>query len=75
MYICICNPFSDKDVKEFLAKQEGPAAVKEVYRSCSGGESPCCGTCIPTLRDMVREHNNRVAVREMGDKINTQEPA
>jgi bacterioferritin-associated ferredoxin len=72
MYICLCNPFSDKDVRDFLAKQDGAASVSEVYRCCSGGEAPCCGTCVPTLKDMVREHNGRKAVRDLGRKLKKQ---
>lgn len=65
MYICICNPFSDSDVREYLSGQTGKAAVSQTYRHCSGGEKPCCGNCLPELRDMVRTHNAAVTVRAM----------
>ena len=70
MYICLCNPFSDKDVRKSLEERGGQtSSVSEVYRSCSGGESPCCGKCLPTLKDMVREHNGRVAIQDMSKDL------
>lgn len=72
MYICLCNPFSDKDVRKYLDGRDNQVAVSEVYRCCSGGESPSCCTCIPTLREMVLEHNSRVAVKELGNNLKKQ---
>lgn len=61
MYICICNAFSDKKVKENLKDGE-KARVGEVYRSCSGGENPNCCQCLETLKDMVKAHNQKQTV-------------
>ena len=69
MYICHCNPFSDRDVKELLKDKEDRASVSKVYRHCSGGNSPQCCTCLPTLKAMVRDHNGRVAVGEISKNL------
>ena len=65
MYICLCNPFTDKEVRSYLGCCQGRASVGQVYRACSGGESPNCCSCMETLREMVRDHNTTQTVREM----------
>jgi len=66
MYICSCNVFTDRDVKGFLCeKGEQRATVAQAYRHCSGGERPNCGSCLPTVRKMVHEHNATVTVGEI----------
>jgi bacterioferritin-associated ferredoxin len=58
MYICLCNPFSDRDVKDYLKENpEGCATVGKVYRACSSGESPRCCSCIQTLKDLLSDHS------------------
>lgn len=58
MYICLCNPFTDKDVKTALEDTStGRKTPGKVYKACSGGQKPCCGTCICMLKDMVANHN------------------
>lgn len=72
MFVCLCNPFSDSKVKECLSQMDGkPTRVKDVYKQCSGGESPNCGTCIPTLTDMVAAHNNACAVQQISAMLPT----
>lgn len=57
MYICLCNPFSDRDVQKYLAENgDTPATVGKVYRACSNGEKPQCCSCIQTLKDIVSSH-------------------
>lgn len=59
MYVCLCNPFTDKDVKSAL---ESPAIRKtpgQVYKACSGGQKPCCGTCLCLVRDIVNAHKDQ----------------
>lgn len=59
MYICLCHPFSDKKVSEFLQGKAGEKArVSEVYQTCSGGEKPECCSCMQTLKEMVKSHNS-----------------
>ncbi len=83
MYICMCNPFSDKDVAEHLDQNDGKTTVGRVYNACSGGEKMNCGSCSDELRSMVDEHNNKIIVNEISDnmekvspaRVSTQEPA
>lgn len=60
MYICLCNPFSDKKVTKFLQGKTGEKAkVSEVYGSCAGGAKPECCSCMQTLKNMVKDHNKK----------------
>lgn len=61
MYICMCNPFSDKAVREHLAAKDGKARVSEVYGACSDGEKPNCCRCLQTLKEIVTAHNASAA--------------
>lgn len=57
MYICLCNPFSDRDVQDYLAKNKDvPAKVGHVYTACTSGEKPQCCSCLQTLKDVLAEH-------------------
>jgi|GEM_PF-614722 bacterioferritin-associated ferredoxin len=70
MYVCSCNPFNDKAVKQYLTEcGEQKARCGDVYRACSGGASPNCGRCGPTLKEMVREHNNALTVNQMKENF------
>lgn len=55
MYVCLCNPFTDKDVKDALDSGAARTAG-QVYKTCSGGQKPCCGTCLCMVRDIVKGH-------------------
>lgn len=70
MYICSCNPFSDKKVKDYI-DQAGDKKIQmsEVYRHCSGGEKPQCCSCLPELKEMVLKHNNAVTIKNMKDGL------
>lgn len=66
MWICHCNPFDDSAVKSCLeACNGGTARVSSVYKNCSGGKSPNCGSCIGHLREMVMEHNRTTTVENV----------
>ena len=70
MWICHCNPFDDKAVKECLNGQKGDfARVSGVYKACSGGKSPNCGTCIAHLQEMVMEHNRQATVANLAQSV------
>lgn len=57
MYICLCNPFSDKDVKAYLKENEGrDATVGKVYTACTSGEKPQCCSCLQTLKQILSDH-------------------
>ena len=58
MMLCLCHPFSDKKVKSMLESSGGKAKVSSVYKECSGGNTPQCCSCLETLKDMVKSHNN-----------------
>ena len=51
MYICLCNGFTDKQVRGVGCSGDG--TVSGVYRSL--GAEPKCGKCVPMVRDIVRE--------------------
>lgn len=70
MWICHCHPFNDKDVKACLEGKKGETArVSGVYKACSGGKSPNCGSCIGHLQDMVREHNRTATVETLRKSV------
>ena len=70
MWICHCNPFDDKAVKQCLDGQKGDfARVSGVYKACSGGKSPNCGTCIAHLQEMVMEHNRESTVANLAHSV------
>lgn len=52
MYVCICNAFTDKQVKRSL--EEGACSAAGIFRAM--GCAPQCGTCVPYVREMVRSH-------------------
>ena len=57
MYVCICNAFTDGAMEEAMTEQEkegSPLTVSKVYKACSGGKSPQCGKCIPTVKDVIQ---------------------
>ncbi len=69
MYVCLCNPFTDKDVAKHLDQNIGKARVKDVYAACSGGENMNCGTCACTLKDIVDTHNNTITICDISDNM------
>lgn len=57
MYVCLCNPFTDKDVKSALESKTVRKTPGQIYKACAGGNKPCCGTCLCMVRDIVKAHN------------------
>ncbi|WP_207478190.1 (2Fe-2S)-binding protein [Arenibaculum pallidiluteum] len=52
MYVCICNAFTERQVRTALDQGvRSPAGVFRA-RKCA----PQCGKCVPTLRQMVDRH-------------------
>jgi bacterioferritin-associated ferredoxin len=51
MYVCLCNGFTDKQVR--VAGGMPGCSVAAVYRSL--GVQPRCGKCVPTIRDILQE--------------------
>lgn len=69
MYICICNPFSDRDVRDFLDQTDNKVTLKTAYRACSGGEDMNCGSCACELKRMVDHHNNAITIGEISANL------
>jgi bacterioferritin-associated ferredoxin len=53
MYVCLCNGFTDGQVRAVSPESSGSAA--EVYRQL--GCRPRCGKCVPMVREMVRRQS------------------
>jgi bacterioferritin-associated ferredoxin len=58
MYICLCNGFTDKQVRALAPSSACSAAT--VYRAL--GVQPKCGKCVPMVRAIVREVETLVGV-------------
>jgi bacterioferritin-associated ferredoxin len=69
MYVCICNPFTDKDVKSALSNPEIPNTTSQIYKCCSGGNSPNCGTCVNMLKCMIVDHQSALGVQKLKDDL------
>lgn len=69
MYVCICNPFTDKTVKTHLQSCSGKVKVSDTYTACSGGEKMNCGTCACELKKMVDTHNNGLTIEAINDQM------
>ncbi|WP_448189071.1 (2Fe-2S)-binding protein [Azospirillum sp. sgz301742] len=52
MYVCICHPITDKQIRQVL--NDGAQTTAAVFRHF--GHKIQCGKCVPTVRDMVAEH-------------------
>lgn len=62
MLVCNCNPFSEKDVENYLATKAGQKVrLRDVYRACTGGAKPPCGiACIDRLEKRLEIHNSAI---------------
>lgn len=52
MYVCICHPITDKQIKQVL--DDGAQTTAAVFRHF--GHKVQCGKCVPYVRGMVEEH-------------------
>ena len=50
MYICLCNGYTDRQIRSTAASC---ATVSDVYRAL--GSPPRCGKCVPMVADMCRD--------------------
>lgn len=57
MYVCICHPITDKQIKQVL--DDGASTTAAVFRHF--GHKVQCGKCVPYVRDMVDEHRHAKA--------------
>lgn len=51
MYVCLCVGVSDRQIQETI--REGACTVEEVMY-CTGAGTQC-GSCVPTIEEMVAE--------------------
>ena len=58
MYICMCNPFTDKDLNNALNDEKVRNKAASLYKTCSGGEKPNCGNCICEINERIDAHNH-----------------
>jgi bacterioferritin-associated ferredoxin len=49
MYICLCNGFTDRQVRTIV--EERASSVAQVYQAL--GCTPRCGKCVPVVREML----------------------
>ena len=52
MLVCHCHRVSDRDAEQVL--EAGATRVGQVVRATRAGTD--CGSCLPTLRDLVEEY-------------------
>lgn len=68
MYVCMCNPFTDKDVKCALADPEVRNTPAQIYKACSG-TGPNCGSCMCMIKDMIVDHQSAEGVRKIKEDM------
>ncbi len=56
MYVCLCNAFTDRQVRAVCPGAGSSAAA--VY--CALGVRPKCGKCVPTVRQILDEVSSAV---------------
>jgi bacterioferritin-associated ferredoxin len=54
MYVCICNAFTDKHVRQVA--ESGKGCVANVYKSL--GCRPQCGKCVDEVRALLAVNTN-----------------
>ena len=50
MYVCICNAFTDGQVRSVCEQQK--CRVSDVYKAL--GCAPKCGKCVPMVKELSR---------------------
>jgi bacterioferritin-associated ferredoxin len=50
VYICLCNGFTDRQVRSTI--EDSASSVAQVYTAL--GCAPRCGKCVPVVREMLR---------------------
>lgn len=69
MYVCLCNPFTDKDVKSALENPEVRNTPAQIYKTCSGGKGPNCGSCMCFVKDMIVDHHAALGVQRLKEDL------
>ncbi len=68
MYVCMCNPFTDKDVKKALENPDVRNTPAQIYKACSG-KGPNCGSCMCMVKDMIVEHQSALGVQRLMEDL------
>lgn len=63
MYVCLCNGYTDKEIKTAV-RENGVQTAEEAYLSLGNGF--CCGSCADCANDIVSAElpNQRVLAAE-----------
>ncbi len=69
MYVCLCNPFSDKDVTNALNNPDVRNTPAQIYKACSDGATPCCGSCVCVIKDMIVDHHASLGVERLKNDL------
>ncbi|AEP10096.1 hypothetical protein [Micavibrio aeruginosavorus] len=76
MWVCLCNSFNDKAVKDAIQtfapdRMIERKDIRALYKLCSGGVDPNCGKCLRTVFvEMVDAHNEAIAQKTNPQKGN-----
>ena len=68
MYVCLCNPFPDKDVKKALENPDVRNTPAQVYKACAG-TGPNCGSCMCTVKAMIVDHQSALGVQRLKEDL------
>jgi len=60
----MCNPFTDKDVKNALENPAVRNTPAQVYKACAG-KGPNCGSCMCFVKDMIVDHQSACGVAKI----------
>ena len=63
MYVCICHGITDRQIRE--AVDRGAGCISDVQLQVPVGG--CCGRCLPTAEDVVKERlNEQLKTKKVG---------
>lgn len=68
MYVCLCNPFSDKDVQKALENPDVKNTPAKIYKACAG-TGPNCGSCLCTIKSMIVDHQSALGVQRLKEEL------
>jgi bacterioferritin-associated ferredoxin len=57
VYVCICNGFTDRQVRAVCEKRQG--RVSDVYKAL--GCAAKCGKCVPMVKELSRAESSPAA--------------
>jgi bacterioferritin-associated ferredoxin len=60
VYVCICNGFTDGQVRSVCEQQK--CRVADIYKAL--GCAPKCGKCVPMVKELARLQSSAAAFTE-----------